>query len=121
MSEPSFPIEFEDVPLDQARWLGRGARLEPLFSDTLRQKIQALGTEATRVHLAPGIRPERMRRAILRVAHELGVPVTVRRVAGGVIFWRSTAEERQQAQELASRLLRARQQRKARPRRRRRT
>jgi hypothetical protein len=51
-----------------------------------------------------------MRRYIRRIAHELNVPVTVRRVAGGVIFWRSTEEEGQQAQGIASRLQTAYQQ-----------
>jgi hypothetical protein len=52
-----------------------------------------------------------MRRYIQRMAHELGIPVTIRRVEGGVIFWRATEEEQQQAQAVASRLQRARQQR----------
>jgi hypothetical protein len=84
--------------------------MEPLLYDTLKQKIQALSADAVLVRLGPEIRPERMRRSIQRIAHELNVPVTVRRVAGGVIFWRSTAEERQQAEELAGRLQSALQQ-----------
>jgi hypothetical protein len=110
MADQSPPIQFEDVPLEQARLLGRGPRMEPLLSDTLTKRIQALSADAVLVRLGPEIRPERMRRSIQRIAHELNVPVTVRRVAGGVIFWRATAEERQQAQEVASRLQRARQQ-----------
>jgi hypothetical protein len=46
---------------------------------------------------------------ILRMARELNVPVTVRRVPGGIIFWRSTDEDLQQAQESAARLQSARQ------------
>jgi hypothetical protein len=110
MADQSPPIQFEDVPLEQARLLGRGPRMEPLLYDTLTKRIQALSADAVLVRLGPEIRPERMRRSIQRIAHELNVPVTVRRVAGGVIFWRATAEERQQAQEVASRLQRARQQ-----------
>jgi len=82
--------------------------MDPLLYDTLRKEIQALSTEATHVRLGPEIRPERMRRAILRIARELGVPVTVRRVPGGLLFWRSTAEDRQQAQDVAGRLQSAR-------------
>jgi hypothetical protein len=63
--------------------------MEHMLYDTLTKKIQALSTDAVRVRLGPEIRPERMRRYIQRIAHELGVPVTIRRVAGGVIFWRS--------------------------------
>ena len=99
---PSF--QFEDVPLDEARRMGRGPRMEPMLSDTLRQKIRSLSTEATRIHLGPEITPQRMKNYILRMARDLNVPVTVRRVPGGVIFWRSSEEDLQQAQETASRL-----------------
>jgi hypothetical protein len=99
---PSF--QFEDVPLDEARRMGRGPRMEPMLYDTLRQKIQALSSEAVRIHLGPEIRPERMKNYLLRIARELNVPITVRRVPGGVIFWRSSEEDLQQAQETASRL-----------------
>jgi len=116
MADSSSPIEFEDVPLDEARRMGRGPRMEPMLYETLRQKIQALSSAATRIHLGPEIRPERMKNYLLRMAHDLNVPVTVRRVPGGVIFWRSSAEDLQQAQETASRLQTARQRPPARPR-----
>jgi hypothetical protein len=103
---PSF--QFEDVPLDEARRMGRGPRMEPMLYNTLRHKIQALSSEAVRIHLGPEIRPERMKNYILRMARELNVPVTVRRVPGGVIFWRSSEEDLQQAQEIATRLQPAR-------------
>jgi hypothetical protein len=120
MADPSSPIEFEDVPLDEARRMGRGPRMEPMLYDTLRQKIQTLSSEATRIHLGPEIRPERMKNYILRIARELDVPVTVRKVPGSVIFWRSSDEDLQQAQETASRLQSARQPPPAAPRGRRR-
>jgi hypothetical protein len=85
---PTF--QFEDVPLDEARRMGRGPRMEPMLYDTLRQKIQALASEAVRIHLGSEIRPERMKNYLLRIARELNVPITVRRVPGGVIFWRSS-------------------------------
>ena len=107
MTPEDGPFQFEDIPLEEARLMGRGPRMEPLLRDTLRKKIQALRSEATRVRLGPEITQRRMRRSIQRMAHELGVPVTIRRVAGGVIFWRATEEERQQAQEVAGRLQRA--------------
>ena len=99
---PTF--QFEDVPLDEARRMGRGPRMEPMLYDTLRQKIQSLSSEAVRIHLGPEIRPERMKNYLLRIARELNVPLTVRRVPGGVIFWRSSEADLQQAQETASRL-----------------
>jgi hypothetical protein len=39
---PTF--QFEDVPLDEARRMGRGPRMEPMLYDTLRQKIRSLST-----------------------------------------------------------------------------
>jgi hypothetical protein len=99
---PNF--QFEDVPLDEARRMSRGPRMEPMLYETLRQKIQSLSTDATRVRLGPEISQQRMRNYILHIARELNVPVTVRRVPGGVIFWRSSAEDLQQAKEMASRL-----------------
>jgi hypothetical protein len=99
---PSF--QFEDLPLDEARRMGRGPRMEPMLYDTLRHKIQSLSTEVTRIHLGPEIGPERMQTYILRIARDLDVPVTVWRVPGGMIFWRSSAEDLQEAQETASRL-----------------
>jgi hypothetical protein len=95
MADPSSPIEFEDVPLDEARRMGRGPRMEPMLYDTLRQKIQALSSEATRIRLGPEITSQRMKNYILRIARDLDVPVTVRRVPGGVIFWRSSEEDLQ--------------------------
>jgi hypothetical protein len=110
---PSF--QFEDVPLDEARRMGRGPRMEPMLYDTLRQKIQSLSTEATRIRLGPEITPQRMKTYILRMARDLDVPVTVRRVPGGVIFWRSSEEDLQQAQETASRLQTAQRRPQTRP------
>jgi hypothetical protein len=104
---PSF--QFEDVPLEEARRMGRGPRMEPMLYDTLRHKIQSLSSEATRIRLGPEITPQRMKNYILRMARELNVPVTVRRVPGGVIFWRSSDEDIQQSQEAADRLQTGRQ------------
>jgi hypothetical protein len=110
---PTF--QFEDVPLDEALRMGRSPRMEPKLYDTLRQKIQSLSTEATRIRLGPEITPQRMKNYILRMARDMDVPVTVRRVPGGVIFWRSSEEDLQQAQETASRLQTG-QRRQSRPR-----
>jgi hypothetical protein len=82
MAQHPSSLPCEDVPLDEARRMGRGPRMEPMLYDTLRQKIQSLSIEATRLHLGPEIRPERMNNDILRMAHDLNVPVTVRRVPG---------------------------------------
>jgi hypothetical protein len=83
--------------------------MEPMLYDTLRTKIQSLSSEAVRIHLGPAIRPQRMKSYILRIARELNIPVTIRRVPGGVIFWWSSDEDLQQARKTASQL-RGRQQ-----------
>ena len=115
MPDQSSPFEFEDVPIEEARHIGRGPRMEPMLYNTLRQKIQSLSREATRIHLGPEITPTRMKNYILRIARELDVPITVRRVPGGVIFWRSSEEDTQQAQEIADRLQPSRQRGKTTP------
>jgi hypothetical protein len=116
MADQSSPLQFEDVPLEEARRMGRGPRMEPMLYDTLRQKIQSLAGDAVRVRLGPEIRPERMKTSILRIARELNMPVTVRKVAGGVLFWRSHEEDLQQAQETATRLQTAQRGQQTRPR-----
>ena len=104
MADDRHEMEFEDIPLEDARLMGRGPRMEPLLYDTLRQKIQALSTEAIRIRLGPEIRPERMKHYLLRIARELNVPVTVRKVPGGVVFWRATEEDQAHAQVVSQRL-----------------
>jgi hypothetical protein len=101
MADQASPFQFEDVPLDHARLMGRGPRMEPMLYDTLRHKIQSLSSEAIQIRLGPEITPQRMNNYILRIARELDVPITARRVPGGVIFWRSSEEDTQQAQEIA--------------------
>jgi hypothetical protein len=102
-------VQFEDVPIDDARRMSRGPRMEPMLYNALRHKLQSLSGEAVRIHLGPDITPQRMKSYLLRIARELNIPVTVRRVPGGVIFWRASAEDRQQAQEAAKRLHTGRQ------------
>jgi hypothetical protein len=120
MADQSSSFQFEDVPLDEARRMGRGPRMNPEIYHALKEKIQSLDTTATRLTLPDGTSPTTMKNRILRVAAELGIPVTVRKVPGGLIFWRSTDEDLQQAQEIAARLQSARQPPPAAPRGRRR-
>jgi hypothetical protein len=120
MADDSSPFQFEDIPLDQGRRMGRGPRMEPMLYDTLRRKIQTLSSEAVRIHLGPEITPTRMKNYLLHIARELNVPITIRRVSGGLLFWRSTADDLQQAQDMATRLQSARQPPQAAPRGRRR-
>jgi hypothetical protein len=116
MAEQPPNFQFDDIPLDEARRMTRGPRMEPMLYDTLRQKIQSLSSEAVRIRLGPEITPQRMKNYILRIARDLNVPVTVRRVPGGLIFWRASDEDLQQAQETASRLQTGQRRPQARPR-----
>jgi len=61
------PIHFEDIPMERARLMGRGPRMEPMLYDTLRKKIQALSVDAVRIRLGPEITQQRMRNYILRI------------------------------------------------------
>jgi hypothetical protein len=74
----------------------------------LKETIQSLDTTATRMPLPEGANPTTMKNRLLRLAAALGMPVTIRKVPGGLLFWRSTAEDTQQAQEVAGRLQTAR-------------
>jgi hypothetical protein len=44
-----------------------------------------------------------MKNRILRVAGDLNIAMTVRKVPGGLLFWRSTDEDLQQTRELVQR------------------
>jgi hypothetical protein len=89
--------------------MSRGPCIDPELYDALKENVQSLDTIATRMPLPDGTSPTTMKNRILRVAAELGIPVTIRSAPGGLIFWRSTDEDRRQAQEIAARLQAARQ------------
>jgi hypothetical protein len=111
MDERKMAIEFEDIPLEEARKMGRGPRMDPILYDALKSKISSLANNAARMNLPSGVSPVTMKNRILRVATELRVPVTVRRVPGGLLFWSSTDEDIKQAREVAARLQAAQQRR----------
>jgi hypothetical protein len=97
-------IEFEDIPLEDARRMGRGPRMDPALYDSLRKKILSLADQAARMPIGEGVSPTTMKKRILHVAREVHIPVTIRRVAGGLLFWRSSDEDLAQAKEMATRL-----------------
>jgi hypothetical protein len=70
----------------------------------LREKIRSLNGTATRLIIPEGTSLTTMKNRLFRVAAEVGVPLTIRRVPGGLLFWHSTAEDVQQAQEVSGRL-----------------
>jgi hypothetical protein len=120
MAEPLSPIQFEDIPIDEARRMGRGPRMDPQLYQELKTRLTALSSHAVQMTIPEGISPATMKNRILRVAAELRIPVTIRKVPGGLLFWRSTDEDVQQAKEVANRLQTAQRRRGARPGRRRR-
>jgi hypothetical protein len=97
-------IEFEDIPLEEARRMGRGPRMDPVLYDALQTKILSLADQASRMPIGDDVSPTTMKNRILRVAREVRVPVTIRRVAGGLLFWRSSDEDLEQAKAVATRL-----------------
>jgi hypothetical protein len=115
MAQPSSAMQFEGMPLDVARRMSRGPRIDPELYRALQQKIQSLDNTAARMPLPEGTRPTTLKNRILRVAARLGMPVTIRKVPGGLRFWRSTDEERQPAKPVAQRLQTAPRQGRARP------
>ncbi len=101
--EPS-TYHFEDMPLEEARRMSRGPRMEPLLYQMLRQKIQALTTDAVHIHLGPELTPTRMGRYVRLITRQLNIPVVVRRVPGGVVFWRASEDDQREAEALTERL-----------------
>ena len=120
MADQSSPIDFEDIPLEDARRMGRGPRMELQLYQELRTRMQSLANQAVRMAIPDGTSLATMKNRIRRVAAELEIPVTIRRVSGGLLFWRSTDEDVQQAQELGARLQTAQRGRRTRQGRRRR-
>jgi hypothetical protein len=120
MAQQPQSIHFEDIPLEQARTMGRGPRMDPELYHAFKEKIQSLDNTAARLTLPEGTSPITMKNRLLRVAAELRIPLTIRKVPGGLLFWRSTAEDLDQAQEVAQRLQPAQRKGQTRVRRRRR-
>src|SRR5262245_33259603 len=89
--------------------MSRGPRMNPELYNALKDKIQSLDTTAARMTVPEGTSLTTMKNRIRRVAAALGIRVTIRRVPGGLIFWRSTDEDLHQAKEVGARLQSARQ------------
>ena len=120
MAQQPPPIHFEDIPLAEARTMGRGPRMDPELYQELRTRMQSLSNQAVRMALPDGTSLAAMKNRIRSVAVELNIPVAIRRVPGGLLFWRSTDQDVQQAKEVAGRLQTARSKGQARGSRRRR-
>jgi hypothetical protein len=102
-------IEFEGVPLDEAPRMSRGPRMDPERYHALKENIQWLSQTVVRTTIPEGTNPTTMKNRIYRIAAGLGMPVNVRKIPGGLLCWRSTAEDLHQAQQVVARLQSARQ------------
>jgi hypothetical protein len=100
--------------------MGRGPRMDPQLYQEFKTRIPLLSHHAVQMTIPEGISPNTMKNRIVRVATELGIPVRIRKIPGGLLFWRSTDEDVQQAKEVADRLQTALRGRRARQGRRRR-
>jgi hypothetical protein len=58
MGQGAPTIESEDVPLDEARRMSRGPRIDPELYGALKQNIQSLENTATRMPLPGGHKPD---------------------------------------------------------------
>jgi hypothetical protein len=85
MAEQPPSFQFDDIPLDEARRMGRGPRIDPELYRALQQKLQSLDNTAARMTIPEGTSPTTMKHRILRVAAELGMPVTIRHVPGATL------------------------------------
>jgi hypothetical protein len=85
----------------------------------LKQNIPSLDHTPTRMRLPGGTHPTTMKNRILRVAAELNIPVTIRKIPGCLLFRRSTDEDLQQATEVSQRPQSAKRTGRSRPSRRR--
>jgi len=54
MAQQPPPIDFEDIPLAQARTMGRGPRMDPELYQAFKDKIQSLDNTATRLTFRRG-------------------------------------------------------------------
>jgi hypothetical protein len=86
-------ITFEDIPLDEARTMAHGPHMDRELYHALREKISSLQTTATLMILPEGTNPATMKKRILRISGDLEIPVTIRRVPRGLLFWRATDED----------------------------
>jgi hypothetical protein len=111
LAQRSPTIAFEDVPLDEARRMSCGPRLNLELYNTFKRNIQSLENTATRMPLLERISPTKVQNRILPLAAELGIPVSIRRVSGGLLFWHVTDEDLKPAKEGASRRQTARRKR----------
>jgi hypothetical protein len=78
--------------------------MEPQPYQPLRTRLLSLSAHAGRLTVSDGMRPTTMKHRIQRVAAARGIPFTIRRLSGGILFWRSSDADLHEAHEVAHRL-----------------
>jgi hypothetical protein len=68
MAELPSPIQFEDIPIHEARRMGRGPRMDPQLYQELKTRIPALSSHAVHMTIHEGTSPTTMKNRILRMA-----------------------------------------------------
>ena len=64
MADQSSPLQFEDVPLEEARRMSRGPRMDPELYQELRMRIQSLSDQAVRITIPDGTSQNTMKNRI---------------------------------------------------------
>ncbi len=67
MADLSSPRQFEDLPLEEARRLSRGLRMDPELYNALKQKIQSRDNIVTRLMIPEGTSLSTMKNRILGI------------------------------------------------------
>lgn len=93
----SFGWTFEPLPLAEAMRLARASRMDAAEYSLLREQLTRLAEDQTasvRITPPPAVSYQKARNHCLKVAKNLGVPITVRRAPGGqIVCWKATAQE----------------------------
>jgi hypothetical protein len=63
MAQQMPPIHFDDIPIAEARTMGRGPRMDPELYQAFKDKLQSLDNTATRLTLPEGTSPTTMKTA----------------------------------------------------------
>ena len=84
--------------------MSRGPRMDPQVYQELRTRIQLLSDQTVHMTIPAGTSQNTMKNRLLRVAAEFGIPMAIRRIPGGLLFWRSSDDDIQPAREVGARL-----------------
>ena len=96
-TQMSFGWTFESLPLEEAMRLARASRMDEAEYSMLREQLTRLAEDqsaSVRITPPPAVSYQKARNHCLKVAKNLGVPITVRRAPGGqIVCWKATAQE----------------------------